>query len=111
MTDAEILKRLGEVLAARKQADPSSSYVAGLFAKGEDAILKKLAEESAETVLAAKGGDKLQIVRETADLWFHSLVMLAALDQHPQAVLDELDRRFGLSGHAEKAARSDSDTQ
>ena len=105
MTDAEILKRLGEVLAARKQADPSSSYVAGLFAKGEDAILKKLAEESAETVLAAKGGDKLQIVRETADLWFHSLVLLAWHDLAPEDVLAELRRREGVSGIEEKRSR------
>ena len=105
MTDAEILKRLGEVLAARKQADPSSSHVAGLFAKGEDAILKKLAEESAETVLAAKGGDKLQIVRETADLWFHSLVLLAWHGLRPEDVLAELRRREGTSGIDEKASR------
>ena len=105
MTDAEILKRLGEVLAARKQADPSSSYVAGLFAKGEDAILKKLAEETAETVLAAKGGDKLQIVRETADLWFHSLVLLAWHGLRPEDVLAELRRREGISGIDEKASR------
>jgi len=105
MTDTEILKRLGEVLAARKQADPSSSYVAGLFAKGEDAILKKLAEESAETVLAAKGGDKLQIVHETADLWFHSLVLLAWHGLRPEDVLAELRRREGISGIDEKASR------
>jgi phosphoribosyl-ATP pyrophosphohydrolase len=105
MTDAEILKRLGDVLAARRQADPSSSYVAGLFAKGEDAILKKLAEESAETVLAAKGGDKLQIVRETADLWFHSLVLLAWHGLRPEDVLAELRRREGISGIDEKKSR------
>ncbi len=105
MTDAEILKRLGEVLAARKHADPSSSYVAGLFAKGEDAILKKLAEEAAETVLAAKGGDKLQIVRETADLWFHSLVLLAWHGLKPEDVLAELRRREGISGIDEKKSR------
>lgn len=105
MTDAEILKRLGDVLAARKQADPSSSYVAGLFAKGEDAILKKLAEEAAETVLAAKGGDKLQIVRETADLWFHSLVLLAWHGLRPEDVLAELRRREGISGIDEKKSR------
>ena len=105
MTDAEILKRLGDVLAARKQADPSSSYVAGLFAKGEDAILKKLAEEAAETVLAAKGGDKLQIVRETADLWFHSLVLLAWHGLKPEDVLAELRRREGISGIDEKKSR------
>jgi phosphoribosyl-ATP pyrophosphohydrolase len=105
MTDAEILRRLGEVLAARKQADPSSSYVAGLFAKGEDAILKKLAEEAAETVLAAKGGDKLHLVRETADLWFHSLVLLAWHGLRPEDVLAELRRREGISGIDEKASR------
>ena len=105
MTDAEILRRLGEVLAARKQADPSSSYVAGLFAKGEDAILKKLAEEAAETVLAAKGGDKLHLVRETADLWFHSLVLLAWHGLRPVDVLAELRRREGISGIDEKASR------
>ena len=105
MTDAEILRRLGEVLAARKQADPSSSYVAGLFAKGEDAILKKVAEEAAETVLAAKGGDKLHLVRETADLWFHSLVLLAWHGLRPEDVLAELRRREGISGIDEKASR------
>ncbi|HET9404417.1 MAG TPA: phosphoribosyl-ATP diphosphatase [Burkholderiales bacterium] len=105
MTNAEILKRLGEVLAARRQADPSSSYVASLFAKGEDAILKKLAEEAAETVLAAKGGDKLQIVRETADLWFHSLVLLAWHGLKPEDVLAELRRREGISGIDEKKSR------
>jgi phosphoribosyl-ATP pyrophosphohydrolase len=105
MTDAEILRRLGEVLAARKQADPSSSYVAGLFAKGEDAILKKLAEEAAETVLAAKGGDKLHLVRETADLWFHSLVLLAWHGLRPEDVLAELRRREGISGIDEKTSR------
>jgi phosphoribosyl-ATP pyrophosphohydrolase len=105
MNDAEILKRLGEVLAARRRADPASSYVAGLFAKGEDAILKKLAEESAETVLAAKGGDKLHIVRETADLWFHSLVLLAWHGLSPEDVLAELRRREGISGIDEKKSR------
>lgn len=105
MKDAEILKRLGEVLAARRRADPASSYVAGLFAKGEDAILKKLAEESAETVLAAKGGDKLHIVRETADLWFHSLVLLAWHGLSPEDVLAELRRREGISGIEEKKSR------
>jgi len=105
MTDAEILKRLGDVLAARKQADPSSSYVASLFAKGEDAILKKVAEEAAETVLAAKGGDKLHLVRETADLWFHSLVLLAWHGLRPEDVLAELRRREGTSGIDEKASR------
>lgn len=105
MIEADILRRLGEVLAARKQGDPSASYVASLFAKGEDAILKKLAEEAAETVLAAKGGDKLHIVRETADLWFHSLVLLAWHGLTPEDVLAELRRREGISGIDEKKSR------
>ena len=105
MTDAEILQRLGETIAARRQADPSTSYVASLFARGEDAILKKLAEEAAETVLAAKDGDKLHIVRETADLWFHSLVLLAWHGLKPDDVLAELRRREGVSGIEEKASR------
>jgi phosphoribosyl-ATP pyrophosphohydrolase len=105
MIDDGILRRLGEVLAARRNADPASSYVAGLFAKGEDAILKKIAEESAETVLAAKGGDKLHIVRETADLWFHCLVLLAWHGLKPEDVLAELRRREGISGIDEKKSR------
>lgn len=108
MIDEGILRRLGEVLAARKRGDPSASYVAGLFAKGEDAILKKLAEEAAETVLAAKGGDKLHIVRETADLWFHSLVLLAWHGLAPEDVLAELRRREGISGIDEKNSRGKS---
>ena len=105
MTDAEILRRLGETIAARRRADSSTSYVASLFARGEDAILKKLAEEAAETVLAAKDGDKLHIVRETADLWFHSLVLLAWHGLKPDDVLAELQRREGVSGIEEKASR------
>ena len=105
MIDANLLHRLGEVIAARKRSDPSASYVASLFAKGQDAILKKVAEEAAETVLAAKGGDKLQIVRETADLWFHSLVLLAWHGLAPEDVLAELRRREGISGIEEKKSR------
>ncbi|WP_120994773.1 phosphoribosyl-ATP diphosphatase [Stutzerimonas urumqiensis] len=101
--------RLAEVLEARKGAEPESSYVASLYHKGLNKILEKVGEESVETLLAAKdaavSGNCDELIYETADLWFHTLVMLAALGQHPQAVLDELDRRFGLSGHAEKAAR------
>ncbi|MDQ3775137.1 MAG: phosphoribosyl-ATP diphosphatase [Pseudomonadota bacterium] len=93
------------MLEARKHADPETSYVAGLYAKGLDTILKKLGEEATETLLAAKGGDRRALVYETADLWFHSLVALAALDLGPEAVLDELARRFGLSGIEEKARR------
>lgn len=105
MIDADVLRRLGEVIAARKGADPASSYVAGLLAKGEDAVLKKVAEEAAETLLAAKDGDKLHLVRETADLWFHCLVMLAHYGLGPADVLAELKRREGISGVAEKASR------
>jgi len=105
MIDANILRRLGEVIAERKRGDPSASYVASLFAKGEDTILKKLSEEAAETVLAAKGGDKLHIVRETADLWFHSLVLLAWHGLAPEDVLAELRRREGISGIDEKKSR------
>jgi phosphoribosyl-AMP cyclohydrolase / phosphoribosyl-ATP pyrophosphohydrolase len=100
-----VLTRLATVLEARKHADPETSYVAGLYAKGLDAILKKLGEEATETLLAAKGGDRRALVYETADLWFHSLVALAALDLGPEAVLEELARRFGLSGLEEKARR------
>ena len=105
MSDADILRRLQEVIAARKGGDPSASYVASLFAKGQDAILKKVAEEAAETVLAAKGGDKLHVVRETADLWFHSLVLLAWHGLSPDDVLAELRRREGISGIDEKQSR------
>lgn len=104
---SDILTRLGEVLEARKQADPDNSYVAGLYAKGQDAILKKIGEEATETILAAKGGSTEQLVYETADLWFHTLVMLADKGLGPSDVLSELDRRFGLSGLDEKAARND----
>ncbi len=101
----DILLRLMAVLEARKGADPGSSYVAGLYDKGLDAILKKIGEESAETIIAAKSGDKQQIVYETADLWFHCLVMLAQQNLDARLVLEELDRRFGVSGLDEKAAR------
>lgn len=102
----DVLNRLGELLEQRKSADPASSYVAKLYAKGMDSILKKIGEEATETVLAAKGGNKQEIIYETADLWFHTLVMLAQAGLKPQDVLDELARREGLSGIAEKAARS-----
>ena len=102
----EILCELAATLEARKQADPDSSYVARLYSKGLDAILKKVGEEAAETLLAAKNGDPEHLVRETADLWFHTLVMLAHLELGPDAVLDELRRRFGISGLVEKATRT-----
>jgi phosphoribosyl-ATP pyrophosphohydrolase len=104
---ADTLARLAEVLEQRKSADPDSSYVAKLYAKGLDAILKKIGEEATETVIAAKDGDLDKIVYEMADLWFHSLVMLADRGLHPDDVLAELDRRFGLSGLEEKARRTD----
>ncbi|MBT9613252.1 MAG: phosphoribosyl-ATP diphosphatase [Burkholderiales bacterium] len=102
---SDILNRLAETLEARKNADPQSSYVAKLYAKGLDGILKKIGEESAETIIAAKGSDKSQVVYEVADLWFHTLVLLAQQGLHPDDVLNELARREGLSGIAEKAAR------
>ncbi len=101
----DILNKLAQVLEQRKQADPASSYVASLYDKGLDAILKKIGEEATETVMAAKDGEAEKIVYETADLWFHTLVLLAHQGLSPDAVLNELDRRFGLSGHDEKAAR------
>lgn len=102
----DILARLMAVLESRKDGDPSNSYVAKLYDQGIDTILKKIGEESAETIIAAKSGDKEQIVYEIADLWFHSLVLLAQQNLTAQQVLDELDRRFGLSGIEEKAART-----
>ena len=104
---SDILDRLAETLEARKGADPQSSYVAKLYAKGLDSILKKVGEEAAETIIAAKGGDREQIIYETADLWFHTMVMLAQAGLHPNDVLNELARREGLSGLEEKASRKD----
>ena len=100
-----ILNRLAELLEQRKGADPETSYVAKLYAKGMDSILKKVGEEATETILAAKNADKQHLIYETADLWFHTLVMLAQAGLKPQDVLDELARREGLSGIAEKASR------
>lgn len=106
MSESEqILQQLSVILESRKDADPDSSYVARLYAGGLDAILKKVGEEATETVLAAKNGDPRQLVHETADLWFHTLVMLASQGLGPAAVLQELERRFGISGIEEKAAR------
>lgn len=107
MNETQILERLAAVLEDRKQADPDSSYVARLYAKGLDAILKKVGEEATETVMAAKDGQPDKIVYEVADLWFHTLVLLAQQGLGPQAVLAELDRRFGLSGLQEKARRGE----
>lgn len=102
----DVLAELADVLEQRKSADSGDSYVASLYQKGLDHILKKVGEEATETVLAAKTGDKDQIVYETADLWFHTLVMLAQQDLRPEQVLAELARRFGVSGHDEKASRT-----
>ncbi|MBP8008238.1 MAG: phosphoribosyl-ATP diphosphatase [Thiopseudomonas sp.] len=111
MTD-DILRRVAQVIDSRKNAEPDTSYVASLHHKGLNKILEKVGEEAVETILAAKdaasSGDAHDVIYETADLWFHSLVMLSALNLEPQAVLDELERRFGLSGHAEKASRTTS---
>ena len=104
---ADTLERLAEVLEQRKQADPDSSYVARLYDRGLDAILKKIGEEATETVMAAKDGDPEKVVYETADLWFHSMVLLAQQGLGPGDVLAELDRRFGLSGLDEKAQRGE----
>ena len=103
---ADILEQLADVLEQRKRAEPDSSYVASLYGKGLDAILKKIGEEATETVMAAKDGDNEKIVYETADLWFHSLVLLAHKGLRPDDVLQELGRRFGVSGHDEKASRN-----
>ncbi len=102
---SDILQQLAEVLEARKHADADNSYVASLYQAGTDKILKKIGEEAAETIMAAKDGDPAKIVYETADLWFHTMVLLAHNDIPVSAVIEELDRRFGLSGHDEKASR------
>jgi phosphoribosyl-ATP pyrophosphohydrolase len=102
---ADTLARLAAVIESRRGGDPDKSYVARLFAKGADAILKKIGEEATETVMAAKDGDRTRIVAEMADLWFHTIVALAAFGLKPQDVLDELARREGLSGLEEFALR------
>ncbi|MHB0776720.1 phosphoribosyl-ATP diphosphatase [Halomonas sp. WWR20] len=108
---SDILLQLSKVLVERRHGDPESSYVAQLHHKGLNKILEKVGEEATETILAAKDFDPQNVeshqalVAETADLWFHSLVMLSHLDIEHQAVLDELARRFGMSGLEEKAAR------
>lgn len=109
---SDTLKRLADIIESRKPAkggDPDKSYVARLFVKGDDAILKKIGEEATEAVMAAKdarvSGDASGVVYEVADLWFHSLIMLAQFDLSPQDVLNELARREGMSGIEEKASR------
>ena len=112
MNQEQTLQRLAEMIESRKLVNggnPDLSYVAKLFAKGDDAILKKIGEEATETVMAAKdariSGDPSKLLYECADLWFHTLVMLAHYDLSPQQVLDELARREGISGIVEKAGR------
>ncbi|MDD3761951.1 MAG: phosphoribosyl-ATP diphosphatase [Nevskiales bacterium] len=103
---ADVLDELYRVLEARKGADPDTSYVASLYARGVDRILKKIGEEAAETLIAAKNPDDEELVHELADLWFHTLVLLSHRDLPLSRLTDELARRFGTSGHAEKAART-----
>ena len=101
----DVLDRVAAVIASRRGGDPASSYVAGLFAKGDDAILKKIGEEAAETIMAAKDGNPARITAEVADLWFHCMVLLARFGLTPEDVRRELARREGTSGVAEKASR------
>lgn len=115
MSNKTILQQLDEVLEARKTESADSSYVASLYAKGTEKILKKIQEETLEVAMAAKDHDysatdanQEHLIYEVADLWFHSLVLLAHKDISSSAITEELQRRFGLSGHDEKASRSDS---
>lgn len=101
----ETLERIAAVINARKGGDAAKSYVARLLAEDEDAVLKKVGEEATEVILAAKSGERLELVRETADLWFHCLILLARHGLGPADVLAELHRREGISGIDEKAAR------
>jgi len=105
MNGNDTLARLAGVIATRRGADPDQSYVARLFSRGTDAILKKIGEEATEVVMAAKDGDRQRIVGETADLWFHTLVALSHFGLGPAEVLAELERREGLSGLEEFALR------
>ncbi|MDM8564541.1 phosphoribosyl-ATP diphosphatase [Candidatus Halobeggiatoa sp. HSG11] len=102
---SHVLQQLTQVLEQRKTADPNESYVASLYSDGLDKILKKLGEEATETVIAAKNGSNEELIYEMADLWFHSLILLSHQNIEPKAILDELERRFGLSGLEEKARR------
>ncbi len=102
--NVKILEELAAVLESRKSESPDTSYVASLYAR-PDKMLEKIGEEAVETIIAAKNNDREQVIRETADLWFHSMVMLAQKGLSPEDVLAELARRFGISGHDEKASR------
>jgi phosphoribosyl-ATP pyrophosphohydrolase len=101
----DILERIAAIIKTHKHGDPAKSYVAKLFAQGEDAMLKKIGEEATETVLAAKGGDRLHLVREITDLWFHCMIVLERHGLGPADVLAEMHRREGISGLDEKAGR------
>jgi len=101
----DTLQRLGATLAERRSADPGDSYTAALVQGGPERILKKVGEEATEVVMAGSSDDDAALVHEVADLWYHTLVLLAARGLGPQDILDELDRRAGVSGHAEKSAR------
>lgn len=101
----DTLQRLGETLAERRTADPEESYTAALVQGGTERILKKVGEEATEVVIAGGGDDDAALVHEVADLWYHTLVLLAARGLGPRDVLAELERRGGVSGHTEKAAR------
>jgi len=105
MIDLEVIHRLQKTLFERKGAAPESSYVASLYAKGTDSICKKVAEEAAETIMAAKDGDRLHLVREVTDLWFHSLILLAHFGVGVDDVMAEFRRREGISGIDEKNSR------
>lgn len=107
----DVLARLAEVIEARRAGDPDKSYVARLFHKGTDAILKKIGEEATEVVMAGKDGDPQKVVYEVADLWFHSMLALSAFGLSPADVLTELQRREGLSGLEEFAARKARDRE
>lgn len=107
MNDA-IITELGKILAARRTADPADSYAASLYQAGREKILRKIGEEAIETVLAGQAGNDDAIVHEIADLWFHTLILLADAGMEPAAVLAELERRFDVSGHTEKARRANS---
>ena len=102
---SQVLERIAASIEERKHGDPAKSYVARLFSQGEDAMLKKIGEEATETVLAAKSGDRLHLVREVTDLWFHGMIVLARHGLGPADVLAEMHRREGISGVDEKAAR------
>lgn len=104
MTDS-IIDRLTEVLKARREANPASSYVASLYHGGRERILRKVGEEAVELLIAGHGDDDQALVGEVADLWFHTMVLLIDAGLEPDAILAELERRFGTSGHTEKAAR------